>query len=109
MAKNKVAAKSKEVAKPKDTKAKDPSKKKGPKLDTTQLKQFLINKGERIGLFVAAGLMAFLLISGLWMGLGTRSNHLMVKQSAKGLLDKVNSTSKSDATPGGDGQAKKPA
>ena len=49
MAKNKVAAKPKEAAKPKDTKAKDPGKKKKSKLDTSQLKQLLINKGERIG------------------------------------------------------------
>ena len=44
----KAPAKTKEPAKPKD-----PSKKRGFKLDTNQVKEFLIAKGERVGLAVA--------------------------------------------------------
>jgi hypothetical protein len=85
MAKKKAPAKAKEPAKPKD-----PSAKKGFKLDTTRVKEFLIAKGERVGLVVAASLMLLLLLSGISMGLGTRSQYPEVKKNATALMQSVN-------------------
>src|SRR5262249_40206693 len=91
MAKKKEPAKAKESAKPKD-----PSAKKGFKLDTTRVKEFLIAKGERVGLVAAASLMLLLLLSGISMGLGTRSQYPEVKKNATALLRNVNT----DGPPG---------
>jgi hypothetical protein len=55
-------------------------------------KKILLEKGERIGLGVAVGFMALLLILGAWSGLGKQSPLGQLKSKTKSLNDKMASS-----------------
>lgn len=64
--------------------------KKKAKFDTSQITNFLIAKGEKLGLGVAGGLAVLLLLSALWTVVSTRSAHGELQQAAQGLQTRLN-------------------
>src|SRR6516165_537786 len=52
-------------------------------------KQFMLQKGERVGLGVAGGLAVVLLIWGVWAGLGKSSPLPVLEKNTKNLNDMV--------------------